>query len=96
MKSAYELAMEKLKARDKEKGVGEDKPVTGKQKSRIAEIRNQATAKLAELEILWKSERAKYFDHPEELEKAERQYVLERKKVEERAQSEIAKIRQGR
>src|SRR5436309_2016936 len=46
-KSAYELAMEKLRARDREKGIEETKVIGKAQKDRIAEIRTQARAKLA-------------------------------------------------
>src|ERR1043165_6999707 len=63
-KSAYEIAMEKLKARDREKGVAEAKPLGAAEKARIAEIRTQARAKLAEMEILWKSERLKLMGAP--------------------------------
>ena len=50
-KSAYELAMERLKQKDTEAGV-ERKPVTDAQKAAIAEIRNFYEAKLAELDVL--------------------------------------------
>jgi hypothetical protein len=52
LKSAYELAMERLKAKDREDGIVEEKPLTAPQKERIAELRLEAKAKLAELEIL--------------------------------------------
>src|SRR5437867_5464276 len=94
-KSAYELAMEKLRARDREKGIEETKVIGKAQKDRIAEIRTQARAKLAEMEILWRSERRKFSGAPEDLEKAERRYVGERRKVEEKAEAEIEKIRRG-
>ena len=50
-KSAYELAMERLKKKDADEGV-ERQPVTDAQKAAIAEIRNFYEAKLAELELL--------------------------------------------
>ena len=93
LKSAYELAMEKLKARDRERGLEEEKTPSEAQKRTIGEIRTQAKAKLAELEILWKSERSKLQFDAEALEKAEREYVAERARVEERAEARIAKIR---
>lgn len=91
LKSAYELAMERLKAKDRERGIAEE-PLTADQKRRIGEIRTQAKAKLAELEILTQSERRRLHD-PEALAKAEQEYVAERSRVEERAESAIAKIR---
>jgi hypothetical protein len=51
IKSAYELAMERLRKRDAEQGV-EPKPLSDEQKAAIAEIRRVYQAKLAELEIL--------------------------------------------
>ena len=93
LKSAYELAMEKLKSRDREKGIGENKPLTEDQKTRIAEIRGQAKARLAQLEIMWKTERPGLEAQPEQIEKAEAEYVAERKRVEDRAEADIEKIR---
>ena len=50
-KSAYELAMERLRQKDKETSV-DDRPLTDEQKAAIAEIRQFYKAKSAELEIL--------------------------------------------
>ena len=47
LKSAYELAMERLMAKDKAEGV-EQRPVTEAQKAAIAEIRNFYESKMAE------------------------------------------------
>ena len=93
LKSSYELAMEKLKARDREKGVTEGKAPGKKQRERIAEVRSQAKAKLAEMEILWQSSRRSLLDDPEAFVKAEQEYIADRARVEERAESEIARIR---
>jgi len=96
LKSSYELAMEKLRSRDKEKGIKDgDVTLTGAQKTRIAEVRSQAKAKLAELEILWKPQREKlrYEGDPEALAKAEQNYVAERARVEEKAEASVEKIR---
>src|SRR5207247_1017302 len=92
-KSAYEIAMEKLRARDREQGRGVEKALSEDQKRRIAEIRTQAKAKLAELEIYWQEKRAKLLYEPEALEKAELEYVTERRRVEERAEADVEKIR---
>jgi hypothetical protein len=96
LKSSYELAMEKLRARDKEKGIADgDTSLTDAQKKRIAEVRAQAKAKLAELEILWQPQRGKllYEGDPEALAKAEQAYVAERARVEEKAEASVEKIR---
>ena len=53
-KSALELAMERLRKKDKDEGV-EAAPVTDAQRAAIAEARRVAEAKLAEREILYKS-----------------------------------------
>jgi hypothetical protein len=50
-KSAYELAMERLRQKDKEGGVVEH-PLTDAQKAAIAEARRVYEAKVAEREIL--------------------------------------------
>ncbi len=50
-KSAYELAMERLRQKDKAAG-DDDRPLTDAQKAAIAEIRQLYKAKGAELEIL--------------------------------------------
>jgi hypothetical protein len=51
LKSAYELALERLKKKDEEAGI-ERRPLTATQKTAIAEARNFYEAKLAELEVL--------------------------------------------
>ena len=53
-KSAYELAMERLRKKDKEEGVSE-RPLTDEQREAIAEARRVAEARLAEREILYQS-----------------------------------------
>jgi hypothetical protein len=50
-KSAYELAMERLRQKDREGGVVE-RPLTDAQKAAIAEARRVHDAKVAEREIL--------------------------------------------
>ncbi len=47
MKSAYELAMERLRQRD-----GADRLLTAEQREALAEIDRQLAAKLAELDIM--------------------------------------------
>jgi len=50
-KTAYELAMERLRKKDTEAGVGE-RPLSAEQKAAIAEARQVHDAKVAEREIL--------------------------------------------
>ena len=51
LKSAYELAMERLAKNDAEEGI-QRQPVTDAQRAAIAEIRNFYESKFAELEVL--------------------------------------------
>jgi hypothetical protein len=50
-KSAFELAMERLRRKDREEGVVE-RPLTDEQKAAIADVRKVYEAKVAEREIL--------------------------------------------
>ena len=50
LKSAYELTMERLRAKDREQGV-EQQVLTDAQKAEIARLRQETKAKLAEIEI---------------------------------------------
>ena len=63
-KSAYELAMERLRKKDAADGIAE-RAVTDEQKAEIAEVRRVYEAKVAEAEILFKSKMATVFE-PEE------------------------------
>jgi hypothetical protein len=63
-KTAYELAMERLRKKDAEAGI-ESKPLTDAQKAEIAEARNFCDAKLAEAEVLHRSKMAATTDPAE-------------------------------
>jgi len=95
LKSAFDLAMERLKARDLAEGVEEAKPLTKAQKTRISELRTEAQAKLAELEILHRKNVAGTSD-PAVLAKIEENYAIDRGRAESRRDSEIAKIHAGK
>jgi len=90
-KSAYELAMERLKRRDAEAGV-ERKPVTDAQKATIAEIRNFYEAKLAEAQVLYESNRRKATDLAA-LEALEQDYRRERERLTSERENKIEKAR---
>ena len=64
-KSAYELAMERLKKKDADEGVV-DKPLTDEQRSAIAEARSVYKARMAEREIMFHAAQGKA-QSPEEL-----------------------------
>ena len=63
-KSSYELAMERLRQKDKEASV-EERPLSEEQKAAIAEARQFHTAKIAELDILHQSALAGAASHEE-------------------------------
>ncbi len=63
-KTAYELAMERLRKKDQE-AVGDDRPLTDAQKSAVAEVRQFYKAKSAELEILHQAALRKATTHEE-------------------------------
>ena len=95
LKSAYELAMEKLARKDRESN--REAASTGKlnaaQKERIAEIRREVRAKLAELEILFKSERRAARGDPERIEKIEETYRRDRDRLLSRQEERINEVR---
>ena len=63
-KSAFELAMERLRQKDTEAGIGE-RPLTDEQKAAIAEVRQFHEAKAAEREILHQAALRKATTHEE-------------------------------
>jgi hypothetical protein len=91
LKSAYELAMERLKAQDKADGI-ESRPVTATQKAQIAEIRNFYEAKMAEQQVLHHSTLAKTVD-PGEREALEQEYRRERERLTSERDAKIEKVR---
>jgi len=94
LKSAFELAMEKLREGDRERGE-RAKELTAGQKARIAALRQAAKAKLAEIEILHRGKRAEAAD-PAALEQLEERYAIDRRRVESKLESDIARVRAGR
>ena len=90
-KTAYELAMERLKSRDAEAGI-EHKPPTDEQKARIAEIRNFYQAKLAELEVLHQGTLKVVVD-PEERAAREAEYRRDRERLTSERDAKIEKAR---
>jgi hypothetical protein len=93
LKSSYELAMERFKKSDKDAGI-QRKPVTDAQKAAIAEIRNFYEAKIAELEVLHRSQLMATAD-PAEREAREQEYRRDRERFTSERESKIEKIRRG-
>ena len=78
-KSAYELAMERLRKKDKDEGV-EERALTPAQREAIAEARKVAEARLAESEILHASKMRGVLE-PEVQEALELEYRRDRERI---------------
>ena len=92
MKSAYELALERMEKqgieRPRTEGLGEEV------QKKIAELRKQAEAKVAELEILHRDRLQKIAD-PVKRQEEQDEYVRERRRIEDDCERKIAKLRAG-
>ena len=88
MKSAYELAMERM-------GGGDDKPLTDNQKEKIAEIDSKYKAKIAERKIFLEKSLtdAQAQGNGDEIELIRRQLNDEIADLEDKSESEKDKIR---
>ncbi len=91
-KSAYELAMERLRKKDAEAGVVQT-PLTDDQKAEIADVRSRAEARIAELKILHESKTVSLFD-PDARALADAELRRDVQRVEEDRESKIARIRE--
>ena len=91
VKSAYELAMERLRKQDKEEGI-ERKPLTDQQKAAIAEIRNFYEAKLAEADLLHQDKMLTTLD-PAERAARDEEYRRDRERLSTERDAKIAKAR---
>ena len=92
MKSAYELAMERLKAEDRKQGVTATS-LTDAQKKKIAELRAEGRAKLAELEILHGKNREGTAGDPEKLAEVEEHYRIDCRRAEAQTESAVARVK---
>jgi hypothetical protein len=90
-KSAYELAMERLRQRDADEGV-EERAVSDAQKAEIAEARRVHAAKTAEAEILYKSKLMTTFE-PDERAKLEEQHRRDLARIQTDLDRKLNKIR---
>ena len=90
-KSAYELAMERLRKKDHESGV-EQRPLSPQQREAIAEARRTAEARLAEREILHRSA-LRGLQDPASLEELELQYRRDRDRINSDLERKLAEIR---
>jgi len=90
-KSAYELAMERLRKQDADAGV-ERRPVSDAQKAAIAEIRNFYEAKLAELDVMHQSKMRASVD-PEARAALEQEFRRERERLTSERDAKVEKAR---
>lgn len=93
-KSSYEIAMERLRRKDKEAGV-EERSVNDEQRAALAELRRVYEAKLAEREILHQAEMRKT-DDPEAQAALEEEYRRDRERLGSERDRKIEQIRQGK
>jgi len=87
-KSAYELAMEKLKAR----GDYQEKKLTGEQKAAIAEIRSRYRARIAEAEIQHQTRLATVTTY-EELDKLKNELAREKERLNAEMEEKVEEVR---
>ena len=92
-KSAYELAMERLRKKDKDEGV-EERALTPAQREAIAEARKVAEARLAEREILHAS-KMRGVREPEAREALELVYRRDRDRIVSDRDRKIDDVRRG-
>jgi hypothetical protein len=94
MKSAYELAMERLSKSDP----ASSRPVTPEQRARLADIDRVYQGKLAEREIFLKQrlEQALSGRDADEVDKIKKQIASEKARLEEDRESEKERVRSGK
>ena len=92
-KSSLELAMERLKKKDAEQGVTEH-VLTDEQKQEIAEVRKTYGAKLAQEEILFKSQVQGLFE-PDARRTLEENYRRDVERISHERDRKIEKIRES-
>ena len=94
-KSAFELAMERLRKQDADEGVT-TRALTAEEKTAIAEVKSLYDSKIAEQEIL----QASAMKHlqavdPAEREEVERRFRRERERLASERDAKVDKIRRG-
>jgi hypothetical protein len=90
-KTAYELAMERLRQKDQKSGAVE-RPLTPEQKAAIAEARRVHDAKVAEREILYRDALRKATSH-DEVAKLDAELAQDRDRLARDRDRRIADIR---
>ena len=92
MKSAYELALERMERQGIERP--REDSLSDEVREQMAEVRRRAEAKKAELEILHRDRLATLRDPGERIEE-EQNYLRERQRIEEDRDRKIERLREG-
>jgi hypothetical protein len=95
LKSAYELAMERLQAEDRKAGREERKPLSSDQKKEIQRLRQEARAKIAELEIMLRDQLAAAQGDPAKIAEVEEHFSIDKRRIESSLDQAIAEVKQG-
>ncbi|MGH7267661.1 MAG: hypothetical protein ACREMB_22820 [Candidatus Rokuibacteriota bacterium] len=90
-KTAYELAMERLRQKERESGA-EERPLSGEEKAAIGEVRQVYEAKLAERQILYQHSLRQARTH-EEVAKLDEEFARDRERFASDRDRKIAEIR---
>jgi hypothetical protein len=90
MKSAYELALERMEKQGIERP--REETFSDEAREQIAEARRKAEASLAELEILHK-DRLKTIYDPTKRQEEEEEYLRDRRRIEEQKERKIEELR---
>jgi len=90
MKSAYELALERLESQGIERP--REEALSEETRAAVAEARQHAAAKLAEIEILHRDRLQSEYD-PAKRSEEEETYLLERRRIEAERDKKIDKLR---
>lgn len=90
MKSAYELALERMEKQGIERP--REETFSDEAREQIAEARRKAEASLAELEILHKSRLKTIYD-PAKRQEEEEEYLRDRRRIEDQRERKVEELR---
>jgi hypothetical protein len=88
--------MERLRQADRDRGVETSGPLSEQQKREIADLRERAKARAAELEILHRKSMAEAGGDPKQSAELEERYRADRERVDANLESAIARVRAGK
>ena len=94
-KSAFELAMERLRKKDAEEGIT-TRTLTDEEKAAIAEVRSLYDSKIAEQEILHRAAMNQLWGaDPAEVAEVDRRFRREKERLASERDAKVEKIRRG-